>query len=245
METWLSRNYKEYMKNLAIILALLAIGIILSIYVVKNPQDSLVARLVTYDKIFALLGQHLNIVGISSGLAILTATPLGVLLTRPKFKRWAPRVVSIVNVGQTIPSLAVVALFVGILGVGSKTAIFALWIYSLLPILNNTLIGVGEVDNAIIEAANGMGMKPIHVLTKVEMPLAMPMIIAGIRTAVTINIGSAILASFVGGGGLGDLIITGNNINRWQVLVLGATLPVLMALLADYLFGIIEEKIKL
>ncbi|MBB6697876.1 ABC transporter permease [Clostridium algidicarnis] len=244
MAIWTSKNYKEYIKNAVIMLSLLAIGIVLSIYVVENPQDSLVSRLVTYNKIHALLLQHIYIVGISSALAILTAVPLGVFLTRTKFKKFAPIVVNIVNVGQTIPSIAVVALFVGILGVGAKTAIIALWIYSLLPILNNTLIGIGEVDRSIIEAANGMGMKARHVLTKVEIPLAMPMIIAGIRTSVTINIGSAILAAFVGGGGLGNFIITGNNISRWQVLVLGATLPVLMALFADFAFGIIEKKIK-
>jgi osmoprotectant transport system permease protein len=241
----LYKNSMQYIKNIIIILILIAIGIILSIYVVENPQDSMVARLVSYNKISTLLKQHLYIVGVSSGLAILTAVPVGILLTRPKFKKWTSRVVSVVNVGQTIPSLAVVALLVGVLGIGAKTAIIALWIYSLLPILNNTLIGVGEVDKAIIEAANGVGMKASHVLTKVEIPLAMPMIIAGIRTAITVNIASAILAAFVGGGGLGNLIIAGNNISRWQVLVLGAALPVLMALIADSVFGMIEQKIKL
>lgn len=238
------RIYKEYIKKVFLILTLMAVGILLSIYVVEDPQDSLVARLVSYDKIFTLLKQHLYIVGISSGLAILTAVPTGIVLTRPKFKKFASKVVSVVNVGQTIPSLAIVALLVGILGVGANTAIIALWIYSILPILSNTLIGVSEVDDSIIEAANGVGMKASHVLTKVEIPLAMPMIIAGIRTALTINIGSAILAAFVGGGGLGNLIIAGNNISRWQVLVLGAALPVLMALIVDSIFGIIEQKIK-
>ncbi|MFT5876070.1 MAG: osmoprotectant transport system permease protein [Clostridium sp.] len=238
------KHSKEYVKNIVLILVLIAIGIILSIYVVENPQDSLVSRIVSYNKISVLLKQHLYIVGVSSGLAIVTAVPIGILLTRNKFRKWTSRVVSIVNVGQTIPSLAIVALLVGTLGVGAKTAIVALWVYSLLPILSNTLIGIGEVDKAIIEAANGVGMKASHVLTKVEIPLAMPMIIAGIRTAITINIASAILAAFVGGGGLGDLIIAGNNVSRTQVLVLGAALPVLMALIADSIFGIIEQKIK-
>jgi osmoprotectant transport system permease protein len=239
------KHSKVYVKNIVLILVLIAMGVILSIYVVENPQDSLVSRIVSYSKISALLKQHLYIVGVSSGLAIVTAVPIGILLTRNKFRKWTSKVVSIVNVGQTIPSLAIVALLVGTLGVGAKTAIVALWVYSLLPILNNTLIGVGEVDKAIIEAANGVGMKASHVLAKVEIPLAMPMIIAGIRTAITINIASAILAAFVGGGGLGDLIISGNNVSRTQVLVLGAALPVLMALIADSIFGMIEQKIKL
>ena len=141
-----------------------------------------------------------------------------------------------------MPSLAVVALSVGLLGVGSLTAILALWIYSLLPILNNTLTGINELEPSIIEAAHGMGMNPRRILYKIELPLAFPLIISGIRTAVTINIGSAILAAFVGGGGLGNLIIAGNNISRWQVVVLGAVLPVIMALIADTGFDLWESS---
>ncbi len=218
------------------------LGFWLSIWVVENPQDILVARLVTYDKVGALLVQHTWLVVLSSLLAVVTAVPLGVALTRPRLRSWAPRVLALVNVGQTVPSLAVVALSVGLLGVGAKTAIIALWIYSLLPILSNTLLGLHGVDASIIEAAHGMGMKPVRVLFRVELPLAMPMILAGIRTAVTVTIGSAILAAFVGGGGMGNLIIAGNNTSRWQVLVLGAALPVLMALIADALFESLEKR---
>jgi len=232
------------LSNLGKIAGFLAIGVLLTVYVVRSPQDSMVARLVSYRKILELLGQHLYIVGISSALAVLTAVPTGVFLTRPRLKLWAPRVVSLVNIGQTVPSLAIIALSVGLLGIGARTAIIAMWIYSLLPILHNTLVGIHEVDPAIIEAANGMGMQPGHVLMKVEVPLALAMILAGIRTAVTINIGSAILAAFVGGGGLGNLIIAGNNISRIQVLVLGAALPVLMALSTDAVFEMIEQRTK-
>lgn len=243
-----SYHYKtgsyQYKSGIIKIAVLLFIGFCLSGYVVQNPQDGLVARTVSYHKIIVLLGQHLYIVAISCSLAILTAVPVGIWLSRPKYRKWIPKVVGIVNIGQTIPGLAIIALTVGILGIGSKPTIIALWVYSILPILNNTLIGMSEVDSSIIEAANGMGMKAGRVLYKVEIPLALPLIIAGIRTAVTINIGSAILAAFVGGGGLGDLIITGNNINRWQVLVLGATIPVLLALAADAFFEIIEYKTK-
>ncbi len=224
------------------VLLLAVAGVLLSVWVVENPQDTLVARLVTYDKVWGLLVQHVYLVVVSSLLAVVTAVPLGVALTRPRFKAWAPRVLALVNVGQTVPSLAVVALSVGLLGVGSKTAIVALWIYSLLPILSNTLVGFQEVDPAITEAAHGMGMKARHVLFRVELPMAAALILAGIRTAVTITIGSAILAAFVGGGGMGNLIIAGNNISRWQVLVLGATLPVLMALMADAVFERLEKK---
>jgi len=244
MEKQMNKDSLEYVKGLAKIVFLVIAGVCLSVYVVSNPQDSLVARAVTYHRIIVLLGQHMYIVLVSCSLAILTSVPVGIILSRPKYKKWVPRVIGLVNIGQTIPGLAIIALTVGILGIGSKPTIIALWVYSILPILSNTLIGMNDVDPSIIEAANGMGMKPGRVLFRVEIPLAIPMIIAGIRTAVTINIGSAILAAFVGGGGLGDLIITGNNINRWQVLVLGAVIPVLMALAADALFEIVEYKTK-
>jgi osmoprotectant transport system permease protein len=228
--------------DVILVLLILAIGIGFSYYVINYPQDRIVERFMSYDKIIMALTQHIKIVVISSLLAIGTSVPLGILLTRPGFKKFAPRVLSIVNIGQTIPSLAIVALFVGILGIGINTAILALWIYSLLPILNNTLVGIIGVDGAIIEAAKGMGMLPKRILFKIELPLALPVMVAGIRTAVTINIGTAIFAAFVGGGGLGDLIIAGNNVNRWQILVLGATLPALMAILSDIAFGIVERK---
>jgi len=244
MEKRMNKDRLEYVKGLAKIVFLVIAGVCLSVYVVSNPQDSLVARAVTYHRIVVLLGQHMYIVLVSCSLAILTSVPVGIILSRPKYKKWVPRVIGLVNIGQTIPGLAIIALTVGILGIGSKPTIIALWVYSILPILSNTLIGMNDVDPSIIEAANGMGMKPKRVLFRVEIPLAIPMIIAGIRTAVTINIGSAILAAFVGGGGLGDLIITGNNINRWQVLVLGAVIPVLMALAADAIFEIVEYKTK-
>jgi len=227
------------------VLLFAGLGVALSVWVVENPQDGLVARLVTYDKVCVLLLQHFYLVIVSALLAVLTAVPLGVALTRSQLKAWAPRVLAVVNVCQTVPSLAVVALSVGLLGVGAKTSIIALWIYSLLPILSNTLIGLQEVDASITEAALGMGMKTRSVLFRVELPIAAPMIVAGIRTAVTITIGSAILAAFVGGGGMGNLIIAGNNISRWQVLLLGAALPVLMALMADVVFESIERKSSL
>ncbi len=230
------------LKDILSIVLIIGLGTAFSIYVVRFPQDRIVERFISYNKILTSLWQHIYIVAISSLLALLTSVPLGILLTRPRFKKFSAKVLTVVNIGQTIPSLAIVALFVGFLGIGSKTAILALWIYSLLPILNNTLVGILEVQPSIIEAARGMGMPSKRVLYKIELPLALPIIIAGIRTAVTINIGTAILAAFVGGGGLGDLIISGNNVSRWQILMLGASLPALMAILADIVFGVVERR---
>jgi osmoprotectant transport system permease protein len=195
--------------------AYLALAVALTVGVVEWPQDSLVARLLTYPHVLALTGQHLFIVVLSSGLAIATAVPLGLLLTRDVARPWTGRAIAAVNICQTIPSLAVVALAVG-------------------------LLGIDGIDAATLQAARGMGMRPGRLLRRIEVPLALPMIIADIRTAVTVNIGSAILAAFVGGG-LGDLIIAVNNISRIQVVVLGAALPMLMALIADALFDLVAS----
>ena len=224
-------------------LILILLGAGLCFYVVKFPKDRIVSMAVSYGKIGLALKQHIYMVVLSSGLAILTSVPLGVLLTRKRFKKIAPRVVGFVNIGQTVPSLAVVALCVGFLGIGARAAILALWIYSLLPILRNTITGIMEVDDSIVKAAAGMGLRPLRMLTRIEIPLAMPIILAGIRTAITINIGTAILGGFVGAGGFGDLIITGNNVSRWQILIIGASIPALMAIIADHLLGIFEEYI--
>lgn len=237
-------NNKSGIKKFIFPLILLLIGIIYSFYIVNNPQDKIVANYVSYNKILKLLWQHISLVLVSAGAAIIVSVPLGILLTRPKFKRFTNIVVSIVNIGQTVPSLAILALFVSMLGVGFKSGVFALWVYSLLPILNNTLAGILGVNKSILEAARGMGMTPFKVLAKIELPISYPVIMAGIRTAVTINIGTATLAAFIGAGGLGDLIIAGNNINRWQIVILGALLSSLLAILTDYLMGLIEAYLK-
>jgi len=220
-----------------VIAAALAFGI----YVIQHPMDKMVAQYLTVPLITKALRRHFYLIIVSSLLAIVTSVPLGILLTRPGVKKVAPFVVGVVNLCQTIPSFAVIALFVGILGIGTKTAIFALWIYSLLPILNNTIAGIDGVDPAIIDSARGMGMTKSKILGNVELPLAVPVIMAGIRTAVVINVATAVIAAYVGGGGLGDIIIAGKNINRWQVLLLGAGYATCIALLLDHILGVIER----
>lgn len=229
-------------KKFVLMTIIVVILAMLSYYVVNYPQDKIVERFISYERILRATKEHIYIVVISSVLSIFTAVPLGILITRTNFKKFANRVLGVVNIGQTIPSLAIVALFVGVFGIGAKTAILALWIYSLLPILRNTMVGILNLDESVLEAARGMGMTPFRILNKIELPLAMPIILAGIRTAITINIGTAVLAAFVGGGGLGDLIISGNNINRWQIRVLGASFPALLAIFVDTMFAFIEEK---
>ena len=148
-----------------------------------------------------------------------------------------------VNFGQTIPSLAVLALMISILGIGFNTAIFALFIYSLLPIYRNTVAGIDSIDENLIDAARGMGMKPHQILFRIELPNASYSILAGIRTAVVLNIGTAALAYVVGGGGLGVWIFTGIQLFDNGYLISGAIPVTILAILVDLLLRLIERLI--
>lgn len=192
------------------------------------------------DTFFTLLEQHLVLVGVSSLFAIVVALPAGVLVTRPRFRKLEWIVSNIANLGQTIPSLAVLALLLGILGLGYKTAVFALFIYSVLPIFRNTVAGIDSINDNLIDAAKGMGFKPYQVLFRVELPNAAYSIIAGIRTAIVLNIGTAALAYLIGGGGFGNWIFTGINLFDNGTLISGAVPVTLLALLADLMLRLLE-----
>lgn len=190
-----------------------------------------------------LLRQHIVLVLVSSLFAILLAVPAGILITRPKFKKAEWLVSNTVNLGQTIPSLAVLALTISILGIGFKTAVFALFIYSILPIFRNTVAGIDSIDKNMIDAAKGMGMKPHQILFRIELPNSAYSILAGIRTAVVLNIGTAALAYVVGAGGLGVWIFTGINLFDNGFLISGAIPVTLLAILADYILRKVEYAV--
>jgi osmoprotectant transport system permease protein len=190
-----------------------------------------------------LLKQHFQLVLVSSLLAIAVAVPVGILITRKSFRRAEWAVSNTVNFGQTIPSLAVLALTISILGIGFKTAIFALFIYSLLPIYRNTVAGIDSIDDNLIDAARGMGMTPSQILFKIELPNASYSILAGIRTAVVLNIGTAALAYVVGGGGLGVWIFTGIQLFDNGYLISGAIPVTLLAIVVDYLLRLLERVV--
>lgn len=182
-----------------------------------------------------LFWQHLYIVAISISLAIVVGLTVGIVLTRRRFRKYAGVCMYIVGLGQTIPSLAVLALSMSFLGIGLKPAIFALTIYSILPVARNTLAGITAVPAALIDAGKGMGMPPFRILMEVELPNAMQIIMAGIRIALVINIGTAALAYLIGAGGLGDLIFTGISLMQTEKLLAGAIPVTLLALVADFL----------
>ncbi|RFU66536.1 osmoprotectant update ABC transporter permease/substrate-binding subunit OpuFB [Bacillus sp. V59.32b] len=191
------------------------------------------------DELISALLEHIQISFIALFFAILIAIPLGIYLTR--YKKVAEGIIGVTAVLQTIPSLALLGLLIPLFGIGTVPAIIALVIYALLPILRNTYTGINEVDSSLIEAGRAMGMNRRKLLTKVELPLALPVIMAGIRTAMVLIVGTATLAALIGAGGLGDLILLGIDRNNTSLIVLGAIPAALLAILFDFLLRQFER----
>jgi len=186
-----------------------------------------------------LTQQHIKLVAISGGLAIAVGVPLGLWLSRPRMRGAAETIMQALNLGSTIPTLAVLALAMSLLGIGVVPAIFGLWVASLLPIVRNTYAGMLGVPAHFIEAATGMGMRPLQILSGVEFPNGLFVMFAGIRTALAVNVGTAPLAFLIGGGGLGELIFTGIDLNEPGMMLAGAIPTALLAVLVDFAVGVL------
>ncbi len=197
-----------------------------------------------FGDVVELTGEHIVLVGVSCGLAVLIGVGLGIAGTRHSALRKVS--VTVASVLQTIPSLALFGFLLPIPligGIGKHTAILSLVLYSLLPILRNTIVGIATVDPPVREAAIAMGMTDGQLLRLVELPLAAPTILAGIRIALVTNIGTAVIAAVIGGGGLGDLIFRGvASVNTLEILA-GAIPAALLALLADAGMSALERAI--
>ncbi|WP_020668997.1 ABC transporter permease [Amycolatopsis nigrescens] len=196
-----------------------------------------------WPSIFKMLGEHLLITVIVSALVVVVAVPLGVLLTRPRAKVLAPFFLAIANIGQAAPALGVLVLFFLITGAagGLWVVVFPLAFYSLLPVLRNTMVGLESVDPSLIDAGRGIGMSASSVLRRIEFPLAIPLILAGLRTSLVLAVGTATFAAFVDAGGFGVLIDTGYKLNLPKVLITGSVLAVGLALLVDWLGAVAEQ----
>ncbi len=191
-----------------------------------------------------LLRQHLFLVGVSLFFAIVIALPIGILVTRPPFNRRIGSILSFLNTAQGIPSLAVVAIFLPLMGIGVRPAIFALTLYALLPIARNTVAAIYSLDPDILEAARGMGMSKNQILTKVELPLSLPIIMAGIQTSAILTVGTATIAHLIGGGGLGRLIFSGISNNRPEFVLTGSLITALIAITLDQSLGLLQRKLS-
>jgi osmoprotectant transport system permease protein len=186
-----------------------------------------------------LAGQHIHLTAVSGGIAILLAIPIGIILSRGPMRRFAEPMMQGLNIGTTIPTLAVLALSMSFLGIGTVPAIFALTIATILPIARNTYTGLRSVSPALREAANGLGMSPLQRLIRVELPNALTPIFAGIRTALAINVGTVPLAFLIGGGGLGELIFTGIDLYDTTMMLAGAIPTAMLAITVDALVAFI------
>lgn len=195
------------------------------------------------SEVFERSMEHIGLVGASMAIALVVGLPLGVALVgRTKLQRW---VIGAANVVQTIPSLALFGFLIPVPwigGIGASTAIVALSMYALLPILRNTCIGIAEVDPAVIESARGMGMTPRQVLWQVQLPLAAPVLLAGIRVATAICIGITTIAAAIGAGGLGVFIFRGLAMVNNQVILAGAIPAAFLAIAADSGLGYFQRS---
>ncbi len=186
--------------------------------------------------------QHLGLSAAALFLGALIAIPLGLWLER--HRRWAETVIRLLGLLQTIPSLALLAFMIPLLGVGTVPAIVALWIYSLFPIVRNTYSGVRDADPKAVEAATALGMTPGQILRQIRLPLAAPVVMAGLRTAAVITVGTATLAAFIGAGGLGEPIVTGLQLADSAMILSGAIPAALLALAVDAVLGVVEKSLR-
>jgi osmoprotectant transport system permease protein len=193
------------------------------------------------DQLTQAIEQHLYLVGIALLLGVIVAVPLGIILNR--FSRVAAPIIAIVSIIQTIPSLVFFALLIPILGIGVQPALTVLFLYSLLPILRNTYIGLRSVDPALIDASRGQGMTSWEILYMVELPLTAPIIVAGIRLSAIYLVSWATIAALIGAGGLGDLIFSGIDSYDTNLLLAGAIPTALLALILGFIFGRIRRLV--
>lgn len=203
--------------------------------------DSIERRTLNADYIVDRVREHLVLSLAAAALVALLAIPAGIAIHRTRSRVLRAVVLALANVGQATPAVGVVILLAIAWQTGFTTALVALVVYSFLPVLRNTLTGLAEVDPATREAALGMGMTPSQVLRKVELPLASPVILAGLRTSLVFAVGVATIATFINAGGLGDMIVNGLKLQRFPVLLVGAALVAGIAILIDWLAGLVEE----
>lgn len=203
---------------------------------VSEPEQ----RSLGTSTLLTLLRQHLTISLVATVLVCAVAIPLGVLLTRGSMRRYSKPVITVAGFGQAAPAIGLIALGAAIFGIGTTGAVIALTVYGILPIVANTVAGLDSVDPRLVEAGRGMGMSSMATLLRIELPLALSVIVAGVRTALVLIVGTAALATFVGAGGLGTLITTGITLQQDVTLIVGAILVAALALFIDWLARLVE-----
>ncbi|MCX5261529.1 ABC transporter permease [Streptomyces canus] len=223
---------------------LIAVLLATWLWFAQADLDPISENALSNGQVSKALWQQVELTAISTFFVLIIAIPLGIVLTRRAFRKASPVALAVANMGQATPAIGLLALLVIWLGTGMKAALIGMVAYAVLPVLSNTIAGLKANDPTLLEAARGIGMSPMGVLSRVELPLAVPLILAGVRTALVLNVGTATLATFGGGGGLGVLITTGITNQRMPVLMLGSILTVTLALLVDWLASLAELLLR-
>lgn len=225
------------------ILILVCAGLFL--YVDAQELDDIEARSLNAVSLTTATWEHIQLTLVSTFFTLIIAVPLGIILTRPFVRRVRPYVITVLTLGQAVPTIAVLVLLaVAFLFLGFQAAVVGLVLYAIIPVLLNTMVGLEQVDESVLEAGRGMGISKFGVLRRLELPLSVPIILAGVRTALVINVGTATLVTYINAGGLGDIIVAGLSTNRVLVQIVGAALTAVLALLIDYLAGIAEDFLR-
>jgi osmoprotectant transport system permease protein len=222
----------------------LVLGLIGAAVWFYSDLDSTTLAILAPEKIERQIVETLILGFSSSLLVVIIAIPLGVLVTRKGWPRLKSFLVNTLGLGQALPAYGLIVIFFSFMGAGITTVILALATFSLLPVLRNTIVGLEQVDKAVIDAGRGMGYTPRQILLKIELPLSVEVIIAGIRTAIVINVGMSALAFLVGGGGLGETINSGLKLDRAPAILIGAVLVAIMALTFDFLSALAMKYLK-
>ncbi len=212
------------------------------LYLSRAHLDSIVRGQIEAGSVWDQVRDHVKISLLIVLLVLLIAVPLGVLLTRPPFRWMAPGVLTIANLGQAAPAVGLLAV-IGIYYIGLGAVVGILTAYSVLPVLRNTIVGLQQVDAGVKDAARGQGMSPLGVLLRVELPLAVPVIGAGARTALVLAVATVPFGDYLGAGGLGGLVFGSIKLGRNQVLVLASLLIAILALLLDWAGGLLQRAL--
>lgn len=226
-----------------VVLAAVCLGLFL--WVSSLELDSIEARSLNASALTTAIWEHIQLTAVSTAITLLIAVPAGIILTRPFTRRVRPYIIGLLNLGQAVPTIAILVLLaVAWLFLGFQAAIVGLVLYAIVPVLLNTMVGLEQVDDSILEAARGMGYSKFGALRGIELPLSVPIILAGVRTALVINVGTATLVTYINAGGLGDIIVAGLSTNRVTVQIIGAALTAVLALTIDYLAGLAEDALR-
>lgn len=237
-------RWRRLRRHLAMPVVLAAVLLGTYLWIGTRDLDDIERRSLNADYLLRVTKQHLTLTAVTTVLVVVIAIGGGILLTRPTLRWITPIATGLANVGQATPAIGLLVLLSIWLGIGFSTALIGLVAYGVLPVLRNTIVGIDQVDRHLIEAGRGIGMSPLAVLVRIELPLAVPVILAGVRTALVLAVGVATLATFINAGGLGGLIVTGIKLQRETVLVVGAVLTAVLALALDWLGGVISDLLR-